>query len=973
MKLCVVFFSALSLLAIAGRTPQMQDRLPLRFERSTHGAYTAHGSGFDVSISTAESRLKWKNAEVRTRLAGANSGLQLEPMKPLAGVANYFVGDQANWRTNVEAWEGVRCRDAYPGIDLLFHGNSRTLEYDFVVRPNADPGAIRMELSGQKHLSINNSGDLVIATSDGEIRWKHPELYQEIDGARRPVEGRFVLAGRKTVRFETGAYDRSRELVIDPTLAYSTYLGGSGNDIAKGIAVDASGNVYLAGETGSADLAVLSAVQTTHGAQSPTTIGDVFVAKFSPAGVLLYLTYLGGSGDDAASAIAVDAAGNAYVVGYTTSPNFPVAGATPLQSTYGGSGGANWYHQGDAFIAKLNPSGNKLVYSTYLGGSQDDFAMAIAIDSAGDAYVAGGTASGNFPTTPGSFQTRLKGVGGEPVEPCCAGPFIDPGDAFVVELDPTGSKLLLSTLVGGSNDDTATSIALDSSNNIYIAGYTMSNNFPTTQGALQRTWGGFDQQTPYFVTGDGFITKLNATATTQIYSTYFGGSGDECISSIAVDSTGSVYFTGWSSTTNLPTTAGAIQSSYAGYQVLPFIIEYNFGDAIVGKLNPAGSQLSYLTYLGGNANDGGLAIAIDSAGNAFVTGFTDSTNFPHTSGAMQTSMAGDGGPQPPYLQFGDGFLAMVNPTGTSLLYSTYFGGNRDDELYALALDGTGNVYVAGNSYSTNWKTTANAAQAKFGGASQVLDWPWGDAVYSVFTGFPVSPVITKVANAEGEASTIAANTWVEVKGSGLAPDTRVWGQPGDFVNNQMPTALDGASVTFNGEKAFTYFISSGQINVLTPPDLAAGPVQVVVTNQGTASAPFAATAQSYSASFFVFNGGPYVAAIHTNGNLIGPTSLYPGQSTPAAAGETIVLYGNGFGPVTPAVVSGSATQIGNLPSMPIVRIGNNNATVTFAGLVSPGLYQFNVQVPAGAVSGDNTVTATFDGNATQAGTMLTIK
>ena len=422
----------------------------------------------------------------------------------------------------------------------------------------------------------------------------------------------------------------------------------------------------------------------------------------------------------------------------------------------------------------------------------------------------------------------------------------------------------------------------------------------------------------------------------------------------------------------LPTTGGAIQSSYGGYQILPLTIEYNFGDAIVGKLNPAGSQLAYLTYLGGNANDGGLAIAIDGAGNAFVSGFTDSTNFPHTSGAMQTSMAGDGGPQPPYVSFGDGFLAMVNPTGTSLLYSTYFGGNRDDQLFALALDGNGNVYVAGNSYSTNWKTTANAFQSKFGGEAQVLDWPWGDAVYSVFSGFPVAPLVNKVANAEGESLTIAPNTWEEVKGSGLAPDTRTW-LPSDFVNNQMPTALDGSSVTINGEKAFVYFISAGQINILTPPDLVAGPAQVVVTNQGTPSASFAATVQPYSTSFFVFNGGPYIAATHINGTLIGPASLYPGSSTPATAGETIVLYANGFGPVTPPVVLGSATQSGNLASMPVVRIGNNNATVTFAGLISPGLYQFNVQVPSAAASGDNTISATFNGNTTQAGTMLTIK
>jgi uncharacterized protein (TIGR03437 family) len=985
-----LFFPSFSLLAIGGlppylaskaaRTTQLQDKLPLRFEKpgpGEPGQYLARGPGFLLSISSAESRLEWTNpsdhrkADLITRLSGAGADLHLEPLKPLPGTTNYFLGDQASWRTNVEAWEGVRYRDAYPGIDLVFHGNSRTLEYDFVIKPHVNAGLIKMELTGQRRLAIDANGDLVVSTSAGEIRWKHPDLYQEIDGTRRRVEGRFVLAGRGSVRFETGPYDHSRDLVIDPTLAYSTYLGGSGNDVARGVAVDPAGNVYICGETDSTNLAVLSAVQPTHAAQTASGPGDGFVAKFSPSGALLYLTYLGGSGDDIATAIAVDAAGNAYVAGYTTSTNFPTAGPNPYQPRYGGSAGQNWYHTGDAFVAKLNPSGNALVYSTYLGGSGDDAATAIVIDSSGDAYIAGATASPNFPTTPGAYQTNLRGAGGEPVEPCCGGPFIDPGDAFAAELDPTGSHLLLSTLVGGTNDDAATSIALDSSKNIYIGGYTMSYDFPTTTGALQRNWNGFDQNTPYFVTGDGFMAKLNATATSLQYSTFFGGAGDECITAIAVDSTGSLYFTGYSSTFNLPTTSGSLQSSYGGTESLVYV-EYNFGDAIVGKLNPTGTQLSYLTYLGGSSSDAGLALAIDGAGNAFVAGFTNSPNFPHSSGAFQTVMAGGGGPTPPYVSFGDGFLAMVNATGTSLTYSTFIGGGRDDELFGVALDGAGNVYVVGNTYSPNWKVTANAAQSTYGGQAQLTEWPWGDAVYSVFSGFPVTPVITKVANAEGESPTIAPNTWVEVKGSGLAPDSRTWATP-DFVNNQMPTALDGASVTLNGEKAYVYYISPGQINILTPPDLAPGPVQVVVSDQGNQSAPFTVTAQTYSTSFFIFGAGPYIAATHVNGNLIGPASLYPGFSTPAAAGETIVLYTNGFGPVSPPVVNGSATQTGNLPPFPTVRIGSNNATVTFAGLISPGLYQFNVQVPAGAVSGDNAITATLNGNTTQAGTLLTIR
>jgi uncharacterized protein (TIGR03437 family) len=981
----LILFSAFSVISFGGIPPYLaskmarggasQHKIPLVFERD-HNQFRAHGQGFVLNVSSTGNRLQWTNpetgkkTEVVTRLPGAKS--TVEPFTRLPGETNYFLGNRANWRTGVEAWEGVRCREAYPGIDLVFHGDSASLEYDFVVKPSADPRQIRMELTGQKTLGIDAHGDLIVSTSAGEIRWKHPELYQDVEGQRRPVDGKFVLSGRNTVRFETGAYDASRELVIDPTLAYSTYLGGNGNDTARGVAVDASGNVYICGETTSTNLPILSAFQTTHAPQGSMTLGDVFVAKFNSAGGLVYLTYLGGSGDDVGLSIAVDASGNAYIAGYTTSSNFPIAGSSPFQSTYGGSGGSTWYHTGDAFVTKLNPSGNGLVYSTYLGGSQDEMAQAITIDSSGDAYVAGATASLNFPTITGSYQTSLRGLGGEPIEPCCTGPFVDPGDAFVVEINPAGSKLVVSTLIGGTDDDAAIAIALDSSANIYIAGYTMSEDFPVTQGSLQRYWGGFDQQTPYFVTGDGFIVKLNPTGTALQYSTYFGGGGDECITSIAVDPAGDLYFTGWSSTMNLPTTTGAAQSTYAGYQILPSTIEYNFGDAIAGKLNPAGSALIYLTYLGGNANDAGLGIGIDSAGDAFVAGFTDSTNFPVTSNAVQTKWGGDVGQTPPYLSFGDGFLTMLNPVGGSFLYSSLLGGAGNDEFFGLALNGAGTAYVVGNTYSTNFPVTSNAFQPKYGGYSSVYDWPWGDAAYSVFSGFPTTPVVSKVANAEGEVAVIAPNTWVEIKGSGLAPDARTW-LASDFVANQMPTSLDSTSVTVNGEKAFVYYISPTQINILTPPDLVAGTAQVVVNNQGTPSVPVAATSQAYSTSFFVFNGGPYVVATHTNGSLIGPTTLYPGSSTPASAGETIIIYANGFGSVTPAVVSGSATQSGVLPALPTIYIGANKATVSFAGLISPGLYQFNVQVPSAAVSGDNTITATFYGNTTQAGTLLTIK
>jgi uncharacterized protein (TIGR03437 family) len=963
---------------------QMLNELPLRFEQNRGGdahrgaEYTAHSPNFLLNLAPDGNWLEWSAqgniGHVRTKLVNARTDTRLEAEDRLPGTSNYFLGDPKKWKTGVTGFGRIRYRNVYAGIDLIFRGEQGRLEYDFIVAPHADPREIRLELSGHREARIDSDGDLVIVTEAGEVRWKAPEIYQERAGARGTVSGRFVLEGGRMVRFEVAPYDDSRTLVIDPALKYSTYIGGENNEAARGIAVDAAGNVYVAGISSSPDLPTTpSAYQPNFAGRTALSIGtysgDGFVAKFTPAGKLVYLTYLGGSRDDGIAALTVDAAGNAYVTGGTNSVDFPIVNA--FQSRFGGLSGGSQF-TGDAFIAKLSSDGTTLIFSTYLGGVLDDIGLGIALDAGGNIYVCGASASNNFPLK-NPTQGKFAGSGGEPIRHVTdTVPEWEPGDGFVAMFDPTGAQLLFSTYLGGTLDDAALSIAVDSSNNVYVGGCTISSNFPTTSGAYQVGFGGTEVQNQFFHLGDGFVTKINPTTSTVIYSTFFGGSGDDCINGIALDSSGSVYMTGTTSSMNLPVSAGAFQVSYGGYIQLPFLVEMLFGDAFVAKLDPAGAKLQYLSYLGGSQNDGGTAIAVDGQGNAFVLGFTDSQNFPLAGSPLQSKMAGDGGIGL-YLFYGDAFLAVVNPTGTKLTYSTYFGGNADERPFGMALDGNGNVYLAGNTVSTNLPTTVGALQTTYGGfKGHANGTPRGDAFYTVLSGFPTAPVIAKVANAEGESAVIAPNTWIEIKGTGLAPDTRVW-QGSDFVNNQMPNSLDGVSVTLNGKSAFVYFISPGQVNVLTPPDLAAGPVQAVVTSQGNASTAFAANAQNYSTSFFIFNGGPYVVATHLNGTLIGPATLYPGSTSPAGSGETIVLYANGFGPVAPPVVSGSATQAGNLPSLPAIRIGANNATVTFAGLVSPGLYQFNVLVPVGAVSGDNTITATFNGNTTQMGTLLTIK
>jgi hypothetical protein len=451
-------------------------------------------------------------------------------------------------------------------------------------------------------------------------------------------------------------------------------LGGSGEDSGFGIAVDAAGNAYVVG------LADSSNFPTTAGAFQPTRGGgraNAFVTKLNPTGTaLVYSTYLGGSGNsgfgihDQGLGIAVDTAGNAYVTGFAGSSDFPTT-AGAFQPTFGG--GFN-----NAFVTKLNPTGTGLVYSTYLGGNASDQGLGIAVDTAGNAYVAGATSSINFPTTAGAFQPTGGGF----------------ADAFVTKLNPTGTGLVYSTFLGGNtNNDFGSGIAVDTAGNAYVTGFARSSNFPTTAGAFQPTFGGG------FV--DAFVTKLDATGSALLYSTYLGGSSNDVGQGIAVDGAGSAYVTGETSSTNFPTTPGAAQTIHAG----------GFGpDAFVTKLDATGSTLLYSTYLGGSSNDVGRGIAVDGAGSAYVTGNTFSTDFPTTSVATQTTNAGGF----------DVFVTKLDATGSALLYSTYLGGSGGifggaDIGNGIAVDSAGSVYVTGSTDSTNFPTTSGAAQTTHAG------------------------------------------------------------------------------------------------------------------------------------------------------------------------------------------------------------------------------------------------------------------
>ena len=587
---------------------------------------------------------------------GANMETAIEGTGKDNSVVNYLIGnDPEKWYTDIPTYREVVYRDIYPAVDLRLFGKGNLLEYDFVVRPGASPNDIALAYNGIDSLTIEN-GALVAGTAFGDIKQDTPYIYQQIGDRTVNVAGGFKLNGSNTYGFYAAAYDSRYPLIIDPSLIYSTYLGGGVADYGYSIAVDAAGSAYITGETGSTNFPTQNPYQASNAGS-----WDAFVTKLSPEGnSLAYSTYLGGSGIDEGRGIAVDAAGSAYVIGLSDSTNFPTT-AGAFQTANAGSA--------DAFVTKLSPAGNSLAYSTYLGGGGGDLGYGMAVDTDGSAYVTGWTNSGNFPTTPGALQTTLAGI----------------SDAFVTKLSPVGSALAYSTYLGGSGSEDGLGIAVDTTDRAYITGDTNSTNFPTTVGAFRTTLAG---------TTDAFVTKLSPAGSALVYSTYLGGGNEDIGRGIAVDPAGSAYVTGPTHSTNFPTTAGALQTSYAGN-----------GDAFVTRLSAAGNSLGYSTYLGGGGEDIGRGIAVDTAGSAYVTGQTASTNFPIAGGALPTAYAGGS----------DVFVTKLSAAGSALVYSTYLRGGGDDYGYSIALDSAGGAYITGYTSSTDFPTRNPYQGTKAGG------------------------------------------------------------------------------------------------------------------------------------------------------------------------------------------------------------------------------------------------------------------
>jgi hypothetical protein len=743
--LCTTFCSAQTSSPAPIRTQQITNEysnLPLSFE-ANHGQassdteFLARGKAYTIQLHANSSTLRLRDANgghsnrLNIRLQNSKH-VPAQGAEPLPGAVNYLIGDSARWITNVPTFARVQYAGVYPATDLVYYGNHGQLEYDFIVHPGGSANAIAMKISGAKRVHLLDNGDLALESDANSVVWHRPVAYQEIDGRKKSVRARYEINGN-TVAFRVGAYNHQRDLVIDPALAYSTYLGGSSDDRATGIAVDGNGNAYITGSTKSTDFPTTSgAYDRSCGSDGKCNYDgdsnrqDLFVTKLNTTGTaLVYSTYIGGNSWDDGFGIAVDASGNAVVVGQTSSTDFATKAL----------GNAN---SDTAFAAKLNSTGSSLIYAVRFGGSaceNGSGASGVKIDSSGNAIVVGNTDCSDFSTTTGVFQPNYGG----------AAPGTG-GDAFIAKINPSGSAFVWASYLGGDQRDVAYDLALDTSNNVYVTGYTSSRDFPVSSTAFQKAipsnpGSSFLQTSP-------FVTKVNASGSTIAYSTYLGGSFIDTGNGIAVTGDNAIVV-GVAQSSNFPTTTGVVQRTLKGPS-----------DAFITRLNSTGSALVYSTYLGGSSTDLATGVAVNSSGNAYVIGHTYSSNFPTTVYGFQRVqlVAGDE----------DDFVAELSPAGTSLPYSSYLGGSgvEEDQNFArITLDSHRNVYAAGATQSTDFPTTPTAYRTTLKGSNDA----WVTKIRSLCSLGTTNPSVTICKPAAN--TTVSSPVEIEVGTYDLTP---VW-------------------------------------------------------------------------------------------------------------------------------------------------------------------------------------------------------
>jgi hypothetical protein len=653
-------------------------QLPLRFEANQGQwrpavRYAARAGGYTVALTERGASVILPEAgRLDLSLSGSNAAAAIEPLEPQITKTSYFHGSPDQWRGGIANYARVRYRGVYPGVDLVFYGNGNRLEYDFVLAPGADANAIRLRFDGAAGVRVTAEGDLALETGSGAIIQKKPAVYQ----GGKPVAGSYVLVARDEVALRLGRYDHSRPLTIDPVLVYSTYMGGAFADQIVAMKINAQGQLYVVGYTGD-DLMGFSS-----GAYDIFNSGgsDVFVAIIdtTPAGgySIPYLTYIGGTGNDFPTGLAVDSNGVVYVCGKTLSTDFPMAGNS-AQTT-----GISGFFTG--FVFQLNPSvsgTSALYYSTYLGGTSGlTSPNGIDLDAAGNMYIVGTTQAADFPVTASAY----------------AGVMYGPQDAFLCELNPNTSDFLYSTFMGGELDDDGRAIAVTPDGIVYFAATTNSTLFPLAGNSWRTTLTGTGG---YYDAVIGVMDMTKFGVDSLLYTSYFGGSDNEEVRAIALDAKGNLIVTGYTLSNDLPgITPDAVQPAYGGN-----------GDVFVVTVNPnSPAFIVYCTYLGGSEGEVAYAVTPDSTGAIYLTGYTLSSDFPVRNAT-----------QPAWGNGIDVFVSKLRPSvagNAGLEFSTYVGGATINQGTAITLGSNASVYVGGST-SGSFPTTDNAYQAGYGGGA----------------------------------------------------------------------------------------------------------------------------------------------------------------------------------------------------------------------------------------------------------------
>ncbi len=915
------FIVALCVSAQVWAAPKLMTQ-PLGFERNdgqtaSEVRYFSRGPASTLFLTASKAVLSFQGASLEMALQGANPAARIEGVDRAPGAANYFIGaDSSRWRSSIPRYARVRYSGVYPGIDLVYYGNGQKLEYDFVVAPGADPRSIRMAYGGADSVRIDTGGVLVIGVAGREVLQQKPVIYQDRNGRREILHGHYVLDGQ-TVRFEVAKYDPAHTLVIDPALSFSTYLGGSQNDEPTGIASDSSGNIYVTGWTDSPDF------PTTAGAYLKNSGERIaYVSKISPDGTkLVYSTFLGTSASQTYSyAIVVNKAGEAFIAG---------SGGTGFPTTAGAYGTAS---QGSAYVAKLSADGSKLMMSTMIRGGNEQ-AYALAIDSAGAAYVTG-YGGGQLVTTAGAYQTRPAGG----------------GTGFIAKVAADGKSAGYVTYFDGNEGVDMSGIAVDSGGNAYVTGTTRSTDLKTTAGAAQIN--------PPTNVDSGFVFKMNPTGSAVVWGTYLGGKGQNTPSGITIDSAGSVYVLGQSELDGpFPTTAGSYKTKSCTDQCMEaWLVKYNPQGGVVFS-----TLLGDITLLHKNGSyPGGISPAVDPNGNIYIVGDTSGSStdeFVGTADAFKRTLSGADRQQI--------VIARLDATGSSMPYATFYGGTGDEYALGIAVDSCGSIYITGQTDSTDLPVTSGAVQSRAPGTF--------DKGYTSFVAKFLQPFFTPagVVNAASYVSgKVAPGEIVSIFGCDIGPETPV---PYHLTNNTFDNLVNQTRVLFDGVAAPIIFAWKDQTSVVVP--------YTVAGKQTTSMVAEYRGIQSPQVTLPVANIVPGLFTQNATGSGAGAVlnSDYSlnRAGNGAARGDYIMVFGT---------IGGESGQDGVIVGGPLAHPMSNSVTATVGGVNAQVLYvgnapgliwgmmQLNLVIPSSVTPGSSVpLVLNIGGTQTQGSVTITVK